>query len=327
MNCVIRGTGAYLPENKLTNADLAAMVETDDAWIVTRTGIHERAIADRGMATSDLATRAASSALEMSGLAPEELDFIVVATVTPDMLTPSVACLVHRNLHVGRPIPCLDLSAACSGFVYGLEVAAGLMARGTYRRGLLVGAETISRFVDYEDRSTSVLFGDGAGAVVLEATDGTAGLRATTLKSDGEFWDMIHLPGGGSRRPASPYMLTQREQYFRMNGRQVFKLAVQALEQIAHDTLERAGWKLSEVDHVLVHQANGRIIDAVVERLGLPASKVPMNLDHTGNTSAASIPLLLDECNRAGRIRTGDKILCMAFGAGVTWAGAALEWD
>ncbi len=327
MKAVIRGTGSFVPETKLTNADLARRVETDDYWITTRTGIQERGIVDRDDATSDLATRAASRALESAGIAPDALDLIVVGTVTPDMLTPSTAALVHRDLRVGRPIPCLDLSAACSGFLYGLEVVGSMLASGAYRRALLVGAEAITRFVDYEDRATSILFGDAAGAVVLEASDRSAGLEATVLKCDGEFWDLIHIPGGGSRRPPSPYMLTQREAFVRMQGRQVFKLAVQSLEQVARDTLDRAGWTLDEVDYVLLHQANRRIIDAVSERLGVPREKLPINVERLGNTSAASIPVLLDECNRAGLLNSGDRLLFAAFGAGMTWAGAALEWS
>jgi 3-oxoacyl-[acyl-carrier-protein] synthase-3 len=303
------------------------MVETDNDWIVTRTGIRERGIADRDLATSDLATRAATKALESADIAPEELDLIVIGTVTPDMLTPSTACLVHRNLRIGRPIPCLDVGAACSGFLYGLEVVGSMLASGAYRRALLVGAETISRFVDYQDRGTAILFGDAAGAAILEPSNGPGGLSATVLKSDGEFWDLIHMPGGGSRRPPSPYMLTQREHYVRMNGRQVFKLAVQSLEQVALDTLERAGWGLDDIDYLLVHQANRRIIDTVAERLGVPREKLPINVDRMGNTSAASIPVLLDECNRAGLLRSGDRLLCAAFGAGMTWAGAAIEWS
>ena len=326
MKAVIRGTGSYVPETMLTNHDLASRVDTDDFWIVTRTGIRERGIAPRDQATSDLATRAASQALASAGLAPQELDLLVVATVTPDMLTPSAACLVHRNLRVGRPIPCLDLGASCSGFVFGLEVVGAMLAMGLYRRALLVGAETITRFVDYEDRTTSVLFGDAAGAVVLEASEGPGGLEATVTKADGEFWDLIHIPGGGSRRPPSPYMLTQREQYLRMNGRGVFKLAVQSLEQVTLDTLERVGWSVGDVDHFLFHQANLRILEAVAERLDVPSDKLPSNVERMGNTSSASIPVLLDECNRAGRLRSGDRVLCAAFGAGMTWGGAALTW-
>lgn len=327
MSVVIAGTGSALPERVISNAELARLVETTDAWIMARTGIRERHIAAPEEATSDLAERAARGALQSAGIEPADLDLVVVATVTPDMLTPSTACLVQRNLRIGRSIPCFDLSAACTGFVYGLEVVSAMMAAGRYRHALLVGAETITRFIDYEDRGTCILFGDAAGAVVLRAVPGEAGgVRSTVLKSDGEFWDLIHLPGGGSRRPASPYMLAQRERYLRMNGRQVFKLAVQALEQVAHDALEQAGWKLEDVDHFLVHQANLRILEAVQERLSIPAGKMHMNIERTGNTSAASIPVLLDECNRAGKLRRGDKVLCAAFGAGLVWGACALEF-
>jgi 3-oxoacyl-[acyl-carrier-protein] synthase-3 len=327
VNVRVAGTGSFVPERKLGNLELEELVETTDEWIVSRTGIRERGIVAPGEATSDLATRAARAALESAGLAPDALDLIVVGTVTSDMLTPSTACLVQRNLRVGRPIPAFDIGAACTGFVYGLELAGDLLGSGRYRRALLVGAEAISRFIDYEDRGTCVLFGDAAGAAVLEAGGGGGGILATTLRSDGEFWDLIHLPGGGSRRPPSPYMLAQREQFIRMNGRSTFKLAVQALEQVMRETAERAGWKLHDVDHFLIHQANARILEAVCERLELSAERVPANIERTGNTSAASIPVLLDECNREGRLQAGDKLLLAAFGAGLTWGAAALEWS
>lgn len=327
MSVRLVATGSCLPERKLTNRDLEKIVETTDAWITARTGIRERGIVAEGEATSDLATRAAERALAMAGWSASDLDLIVLATVTPDMLTPSAATLVQRNLRVGRPIPAFDISAACTGFVYGLELLSALLESGRYRRALLMGAETISRFIDYQDRGTCVIFGDAAGAALLEAVPGkVGGILATSLKSDGEFWDLIHLPGGGSRRPASPYMLAQREQYIRMNGRSVFKLAVQALEQVIHDTAEKAGWKIAEIDHFLIHQANARILEAVTERLELAPERVPANIERTGNTSAASIPVLLDECNRAQRFRRGDKLMLAAFGAGLTWGAAALEW-
>jgi 3-oxoacyl-[acyl-carrier-protein] synthase-3 len=327
VNVRIAGTGSFVPERKLTNRELAELVETSDEWIVARTGIRERGIVAEGEATSDLATRAARAALESAGIGPDALDVIVVATVTGDMATPSTATLVQRNLRGGRPIPAFDIGAACTGFVYGLELLHDLLVSGRYRRALLIGAESISRFIDYEDRGTCVIFGDAAGAAVLEAGGGGGGILATTLRSDGEYWDLIHLPGGGSRRPASPYMLAQREQYLRMNGRATFKLAVQALEQVMRETAESAGWKIHDVDHFLVHQANARILEAVVERLELPADRVPSNIERTGNTSAASIPVLLDECNREGRFASGDKLLLAAFGAGLTWGAAALEWS
>jgi 3-oxoacyl-[acyl-carrier-protein] synthase-3 len=324
-SALIAGTGSALPEGRLTNADLEQLVETNDQWIVERTGIRERGRIDPDEATSHLAVRAAKGALESTGIAPEDLDLIVVCTVSPDMLTPSTACLVHRDLHVGKAVPCFDIGAACSGFLYGLEVVCDLIGAGRYQRALLVGAETITKFVDYEDRGTCVLFGDAAGAAVLEASDRPGGVISSVLKSDGEFWDLIHIPVG-SAHPPTPEMLAQRAQYLRMNGRQVFKLAVQALEQVSRDALDRAGWKLDEVDHLLFHQANLRIIEAVGSRLRAPAEKIHLNIDRTGNTSAATIPTLMDEVNRAGKLAPGDKILCAAFGAGLTWAATTIEW-
>ena len=327
MRARISGTGRFVPDRKLTNSELEELVETSDDWIVARTGIRERRIAEREDATSDLATRAAEAALENAGIAASDLDVIMVATASPDMLFPSTAALVQRNLDPGRPIPAFDFSAACSGFVYGLQFARDFAAAGRYRTMLLVGAETLSRLVDYQDRGTCILFGDAAGAVVIEASDGPGGIAATCLRSDGAFWDLIHLPGGAARRPASPYMLTQREQYIRMNGRGVFKLAVPSMEQALRDAAEEAGWDLDDVAHFLVHQANARILEAVAERLGIDAERVPSNIEHMGNTSAASIPVLMDECHRQGRFKPGDKLLLAAFGAGLTWGAAALEWS
>ncbi len=327
MNAAIRGTGSSLPESKLTNADLERMLDTNDDWIVVRTGIRERRVLDAQEATSDIATRAARQALDMAGLEPDEIDLIVVATTTPDMFTPSTANLVQRNLRIQRPIVSFDLNAACSGFIYALEVTNALMASGRYERALLIGAEAMTRFVDYRDRQVCILFGDGAGALLLEANGGTGDVLATTLKADAGFWDLVRIPGGAAARPASPYMLTQREQFLRMEGRQVFKLAVQALEQVARDTLDKVGWRIEDVDHMIFHQANRRILKAVAERLEIPPEKLPTNLALTGNTAAASIPILLDECQRAARFRPGDRILAAAFGAGLTWAGCAMRWS
>ena len=326
MRACIRGTGAAVPDTKVTNADLEALVDTSDEWIVTRTGIRERGKLPADQGTSDLATLAAVEALKSAGLQASDIDLIVVCTCTPDMPMPSTAALVHRNLRVGRPIPAYDLNAVCAGFVFGLEVVVDQLMSGRYQRALLIGADAMTRLMDYQDRQTCVLFGDGAGAVVMTAEESDAGVVATTLKADGEFWDLIQVPGGGSRRPASTYVLSQREQYMRINGRQTFKLAVQAMEQVILDTLARAGWQLADVDHVLVHQANQRIIEAVVQRLGVPTEKVPTNVELTGNTSAASIPLLLDECARAGRLQAGDRLICAGFGSGLSWGGVALIW-
>jgi 3-oxoacyl-[acyl-carrier-protein] synthase-3 len=326
LNAVIRGTGSSVPEHKITNADLEKLVETKDEWIVARTGISERGMLDPEEATSDLATRAARGALEMAGLDASELDLIVVSTMTPDMFCPSVAALVQRNLEVARPIPVFDLNAACSGFGYGLQVCWDFIRAGRYERILLIGAEGLTRFMDYEDRGTCILFGDGAGAVVLEASDTETGMVASNTRADGKQWELIHVPGGAAAQPCSPYVLAQRLPFVKMNGRATFKLAVQAMEQIALDTLKDAGWSLDDVDHVLVHQANQRIIEAVAERLGVSMDKVPMNIQRTGNTSAASIGILLDECTREGRFTPGDKLLFVAFGSGLTWSATAMEW-
>jgi 3-oxoacyl-[acyl-carrier-protein] synthase-3 len=322
----ISGTGSALPERKVTNADLERLVDTNDEWIVTRTGIRERRMLAEGDATSDLVTRAAERALEMAALGPEDLDLIIVATCTPDTLTPSTANWVHRSLCRGLSIPSFDISAACSGFVYGLGVADALLRTGDYRRILLAGGEGLTRFMDYEERTVCILFGDGAGAAVVERSEGPGGVLATTLKSDGQFHDAIIIPAGGSRMPLSPYVLTQREAFVKMKGAQVFKVAVQSMESVARETLDKVGWKIADVDHVIAHQANKRILDAVADRLEVPAEKMPTNLAVLGNTSAASVPILLDECNRAGRFRAGDKVLLLAFGAGLTWGATALEW-
>ncbi len=326
MSVIVRGTGSGLPEGRITNADLERLVDTNDEWIVSRTGIGERRMVAPEEATSDLAIRAGRAALEMAGVAAEDLDLIIVATLTPDMLTPSTANLVHRGLLRGRSIPSFDLNAACSGFVYGLEVANAMMNSGAYRRTLLIGAESMTRFLDYEDRAVCILFGDAAGAAVLERVDGPGGVLATSLASDGQFADLIDIPGGGSRRPPSPYMLAQRQPYLRMKGSQVFKVAVQSLEQVARDTLAKVGWSLDDVDHVIAHQANQRILSAVADRLGVDEARMPMNLSRLGNTSAASVPVLLDECNREGRFKPGDKLLLVAFGGGLTWGACAMEW-
>ena len=326
MSVVIRGTGSYLPQRELTNADLEKLVDTTDEWITSRTGIRTRHVLDPGEATSDIAARAGRRALEAAGMQPSDLDLIVVGTLTPDTLTPSASNLVQAKLCGGLGTPSFDLNAACSGFLYGLQVCSALIRAGTYRRVLLIGAESMSRFMDYEDRSVCILFGDGAGAVVLEGSEGPGGLLDVQIGSDGGNCDLIVLPGGGSRRPASQEVVDRREQFLRMNGNKVFKVAVQSMEQVARDTLKRVGWSMDDVTWLLAHQANRRILDAVGERLAVPVERMLVNVEHTGNTSAASIPILLDESVRAGRIRAGDKLLLVAFGAGLTWGASAIEW-
>ncbi len=327
MSVLIRSTGSALPERVISNADLEKMIDTNDEWIVTRTGIRERRMLAPEEATSDIVTRAAERALEQAQLSAADLDLIIVATCTPDTFTPATANHVHRSLCRGLTIPAFDVNAACSGFVYGLEVATSMLKSGSYRRVLLAGGEGLTRFMDYEERSVCILFGDAAGAVVLERSDEPGGVLATTLKSDGQYSDLIQIPGGGARKPISPYVLAQREAFVRMNGPQVFKVAVQSMEQVARDTLAKVGWGIEDVDWVIAHQANQRILRAVADRLEVPPEKMPTNLDVRGNTSAASIPVLLDECNRAGRFERGDKMLLVAFGGGLTWGAAAVEWN
>ena len=326
MSVVIRGTGRYLPERQLDNAELEKLVETSDEWIRSRTGIRTRHVLAPEQATSDMAAEAGRRALESAGLGPEDLDLIVVCTFTPDTLTPSASNLVQAELCPGRGIPSFDLNAACSGFVYGLQAVSSLIEGGAYRRALLVGAESLTRFVDYRERTVCILFGDGAGAVVLEGGDGPGGIREIRLGSDGIHSELIRLPGGGSRRPPSREVVEERSHYLEMQGNKVFKLAVQAMEQAVREALDRLGWSASDLDLVVAHQANRRILDAVRERLEVPAERMPVNVDRLGNTSAASIPILLDECHREGRIRSGDKLMLVAFGAGLTWGCCALEW-
>jgi 3-oxoacyl-[acyl-carrier-protein] synthase-3 len=327
---VIAGIGAYAPERVLTNHDLEQMVDTSDAWITTRTGIRERRIAAADEATSDLGLKAARMALASAGVAPEELDLVLVATATPDMLFPATACLVQHQLGAAGAAA-FDLSAACSGFIYGLSVADSFIRSGTYRTILLIGAETMSRVVDWEDRSTCVLFGDGAGAVVLKAApgdprEGDPGVIGTRIYSDGSCWDFICLPGGGSRLPPGTDVVDRRLQYLQMRGNETFKVAVRNMERAAREVLDSAGLKTDALKLVVPHQANIRILNAVGERLGLAAGQLVVNLDTYGNTSAASIPLALKEAVDQGRVERGDLVLFVAFGSGLTWGSALVRW-
>jgi 3-oxoacyl-[acyl-carrier-protein] synthase-3 len=320
----IAGTGSYVPERVLTNADLERMVATSDAWIVERTGIRERRIAAPGEACSDLGTRAAARALEAAGVAPADLDLILVATCTGDAPLPSTACLIQQRLGAVRAAAC-DLSAACSGFVYGLAVGDAYVRTGS-RHVLVVGAEVMSMLTDWSDRNTCVLFGDGAGAVVLSPTEGERGILSSHLHSDGNLWELIYVPGGGSRIPPSEKMLADGLQYLKMKGNETFKVAVKMLEEAAREALTANGLTVKDLDLFVPHQANLRIIKAVAARLELPMEKVVLNLDRYGNTSAASIPLALDEAVRAGRVRGGSLVMIEAFGAGLTWASALIRW-
>ncbi|MEW6118180.1 MAG: beta-ketoacyl-ACP synthase III [Nitrospirota bacterium] len=321
----IIATGSYVPERVLTNADLEKMVDTSDEWITERTGIKERRIAAKDEATSDLAYEASKRALKQVDIKPKDLDLIVVATISGDMAIPSTACFLQHRLDA-KKAAAFDINAACSGFVYALSVAESFIKTGTYKRVLVVGAETLSRFTDWEDRTTCVLFGDGAGAAVLEATTGESGILSTTIHSDGSLWEFISLPGGGSRTPATRESIKDRLHYIKMKGNETFKVAVRTLEGLVVDTLKSNKLKPSQLQMLIPHQANLRIIKATADRLGLPMDRVMLNIDRYGNTSAASIPIALDEAVRTGRIRTGDFIMLEAFGGGLTWASALIRW-
>lgn len=324
MRACIAGTGSYVPARVLTNADLERMVETSDSWIVERTGIHERRIAATGEACSDLGTRAAEAALKAAGVSASDLDLILVATCTGDMLLPSTACLIQHRLGALRAAAC-DLSAACCGFVYALSVADAYIRTGS-RAVLIVASEVMSAITDWTDRNTCVLFGDGAGAAVLTATNGERGILSSHLHSDGTLWDLICVPGGGSRIPASDRMVAERQQFVKMRGNETFKVAVRTLEEVAREALSANHLSIDDIDLYIPHQANVRIIKAVAARLGLPLDRVFMNMDRYGNTSAASIPLALDEAVRTGRLKEGNLIMLGAFGSGLTWSAVVIRW-
>ncbi len=324
MRARIVGTGSYVPERVLTNADLERMVATSDTWIVERTGIRERRIAAPGEACSDLGTKAAERALEAAGLTAADLDLILVATCTGDSPLPSTACLIQHRLGAVRAAAC-DISAACCGFVYALAVGDAYVKTGL-RHILVVGAEVMSVITDWTDRSTCILFGDGAGAVVLGPADGDRGILSSHLHSDGNLWDLICVPGGGSRIPPSDKMLADGLQYIKMKGNETFKVAVKTLEESARETLSANHLSMDDLDLYVPHQANARIIKAVADRLELPMEKVVLNMDRYGNTSAASIPLALDEAVRAARVKDGSLVMIAAFGSGLTWASALIRW-
>ncbi|BER91870.1 beta-ketoacyl-ACP synthase III [Atrimonas thermophila] len=320
----VSGVGSYVPSKVLTNQDLEKIVDTSDEWITTRTGIKERRIASPQETTSSLALEAARRALQMAQVDPQELDLILVATVTPDMAFPATACLLQRELGAPRAA-CFDLEAGCTGFVYALVVAEKYLIGGGGNKALVVGAETLSKIVDWEDRATCVLFGDGAGACVLEKTD-HPGLLASYLGSDGGGAHLLELPAGGSRIPASKESVEGRMHYIKMNGNEVFKFAVRIMEEASKEVARRAGIELEEVALFIPHQANIRIIDSAARRLKIPQEKIFVNVHKYGNTSSASIPIALDEAYREGRIKDGDLLLLVGFGAGLTWGSTVIRW-
>ncbi len=324
MGARIQGTGSFVPARVLTNVDLERMVETSDAWIVERTGIRERRIVASGESCSDLAVKAAERALEAAGVAAADLDLILVATCTGDAPLPATACLLQHRLGAQRAAAC-DISAACSGFVYALAIGDAYVRSG-YGRVLVVGSEVMSMLMDWTDRGTCILFGDGAGAVVLGPVADGQGILSSHLHSDGTLWDLICVPGGGSAAPPSEKMLAEGLQYLKMKGNETFKVAVRTMEEVAREALSANGLSVEDLDLYIPHQANLRIIKAVASRLGLPMEKVVMNMDRYGNTSAASIPLALDEAVRGGRVREGNLILMEAFGGGLTWGSVLVRW-
>ena len=323
--CSISGVGSYVPAKVLTNADLARMIETTDEWITTRTGIKERRIAAKNEFTSDLATQAALCAMRRAGVTADQVDLIIVATATPDMPFPSTACLVQRKIGAHRAAA-FDLEAACSGFIYGLEIGQQFIMSRTYDTVLVIGAEKLSSIVDWKDRNTCVLFGDGAGAAVLQNRPNSHGLLTAVMGADGRKSDLLFMAGGGSRCPASAESVAAGLHYLRMDGKETFKNAVQAMQTAAEEALRRCEIDISRIKCIIPHQANLRIIEAVGERLGARPEQLFVNVQKYGNTSAASVAIALDEAVSSGQIQRGDLILLVVFGAGLTWGAAVIEW-
>jgi 3-oxoacyl-[acyl-carrier-protein] synthase III len=322
----ISGTGSALPDKILTNSDLEQMVDTNDEWIVSRTGIKQRRIASEGEFTSTFAVEASRRALAMAGIMPEELDLIILGTVTPDFPFPATSCIIQHEIGACNAAA-FDISAACSGFIYGLSIADKYIRSGTVKKALVIGAEVLSRIVDWSDRNTCILFGDGAGAAVVEASDGNNGILSTHIFSNGSFWETLYLPGCGSRNPASrKSTIDDRLFYLKMEGNDVFKHAVRAMEEVAFTALTANGMSSADISLFIPHQANRRIIDATAKRLGLNEDKVFVNLHNYGNTSSASIPIALDEANRTGRLASGDIVLLDAFGGGFTYGSTLMRW-
>ncbi|HIG84748.1 MAG TPA: ketoacyl-ACP synthase III [Verrucomicrobia bacterium] len=324
----ISGTGSYVPEKILTNHELEAIVDTSDEWIRSRTGIKERRIASDTQSTSDLATEAAKAAMEDANVSGEDIDLIIVATISPDAFFPATACYVQKNIEATNSL-CFDVSAACSGFLYAMQIAESLILSGQRKTALIIGAEKLSSMVDWEDRNTCVLFGDGAGSVILtidENNDKGRKLLSSSLGSDGRQTDILHVPGGGSACPITLENADQKLNTIRMQGREVYKYAVNAMRRAAEDALQKYGLSSEDVDMVIPHQANLRIIEAITDRMSIPKEKTFINLTKYGNTSAAAIAIALDEANKTKSINEGDIVLLVAFGAGLTWASYLLKW-
>ncbi len=323
--CSVISVGSYVPSKVLTNHDLEKIVETTDDWITTRTGIKERRISAENEFTSDMAAQAALRAMEKGNIRPEQIDLIIVATITPDMPFPSTACLVQQKIGARRAAA-FDIEAACSGFIYALEIGQQFIMSRTYETVLVIGAEKLSSIIDWKDRNTCVLFGDGAGAAILQHRPAAHGLLTACMGADGQKAELLSMPGGGSRCPATPESVSKGLHYLRMDGKETFKNAVNAMYTAAQEALRRCEIDISQIKCVIPHQANRRIIDAVGERIGVQPEQVFVSLDKYGNTSAASVAIALDEAVEAGKIQRGDLVLLVVFGAGLTWGAAVIEW-
>src|SRR5213082_3654775 len=321
----IIGTGSYVPKKILTNKDLSRMVDTSDEWITTRTGIKERRIAAKDEQTSDMATKAALKALEQAEVAPKDVDLILVATATPDMLFPATACFVQKKIGA-KNAACLDISAACAGFLFGIEIAQQFITSHTHDTVLVIGAEKLTSITNWTDRNTCVLFGDGAGAAVLQHRGRAHGVISTHIGSDGQFTDILFMPGGGSRCPITRDNVDMNLATIHMTGKEVYKQAVTAMVNASRKALADAGLTADDIACVIPHQANLRIIEAIADRLKIPLERFYVNLDKYGNTSAAAVAMALDEANRTGRIKRGDYVLMVVFGGGLTWASTVVEW-
>lgn len=321
----IIGTGSATPRRVLTNFDLEKIVETSDEWIIERTGIKERRIADDGTAASDLSLEASQKAMEEAKIKADEIDLILVGTVTPDFLLPSTACILQDGLGA-KNAAVLDIVAACSGFIYGLSVAQAYILSGRYKTVLVIGVEILSKITDWTDRDTCVLFGDGAGAAVVQATNSDKGIVATYLSGDGSLANLLHIPVGGSRTPLTPENIHQRSHFIQMKGSEVFKSAVRSMGDAAQKVMDMIGISQQDVDLLIPHQANIRIIEATARRIKLPMDKVYVNIDRYGNTSAASVPIALDEARKNGKIKDGSKVVLVAFGGGFTWGSALITF-
>jgi len=321
----ITGTGSATPDEVLTNSDLEKMVDTTDEWITSRTGIKERRIAPPGKASSDYALMASEKALKTAGISAKDLDLIIVGTVTPDAPLPSTACILQDKIGASNAAV-VDIVAACSGFIYGIAFAKSMIVTSQMDNVLVIGVETLSRIVNWQDRNTCVLFGDGAGAAVVSASKKPGGIIDTFLKGDGSLCHLLEVPAGGGRRPIGPDNINNGDRFIHMEGQGVFKSAVKAMGDAATNILERTGTSSKDISLMIPHQANIRIIEATAKRIKLPMDRVFVNIQKYGNTSAASVPIALDEAVREGRIRSGDKIVLVAFGAGFTWGSALIEW-